>query len=421
MANIDCSQGSKEKIKGFLLALRECCLSRGRERRVPSNLCNELAERAELSPKIEESIIKAGVLHSLTGFMAISERSLVDAIELAIDEVNKNGGILGCKIELIVEDGASDWSTFKQKAEKLVAQDKVCSVFGCWTSASRKAVLPIFEKYDNLLWYPVQYEGKESSKNVIYTGAAPNQQIIPALKWCLEHLGEKVFLVGSDYIFPREANKTIKEYLLNKNLAPVDEQYLRLGNMDFKEIVEKIKEKKPDVVFNTVNGDSNIGLFWWLNEFRLSPTHVPVMSVSIAEDEIRSIGTRLTAGHYCAWNYFQSVDTLENRHFVETFKRAYGMERVTDDPIEAAYFQVHLFAKAVAKAGSIDPRAIRDAALGLTFSAPGGEVYIDPENQHTWKFSRIGQIQEDGQFKIVWSSEKPIKPDPWLKTILVND
>ena len=359
--------------------------------------------------------IKVGILHSLSGTMAISERSLVDAAELAIDEINRNGGVLGRNIEPIIEDGASDWDIFTQKAEKLIVEDRVSSVFGCWTSASRKAVLPVFERHHNLLWYPVQYEGLESSPWVIYTGAAPNQQIIPAVDWCLDHLGKRVFLIGSDYIFPRTANDIVKERLQEKGGMVIGEEYLPLGDKNFENIVQKVKDAKPDFIFNTVNGDSNVGLFLALDMADIGPKDIPVMSVSIAEDELRSIGTGMTAGHYCAWNYFQSVDTPENHHFVDAFKEATSTSRVTDDPIEAAYFQVHLFAKAVAKAGSTDPRAIRDAAKGLVLSAPGGLVRIDPTNQHTWKTAHIGKIKKNGQFEIVWSSEKPIEPDPFLK------
>ncbi|HFU75295.1 MAG TPA: urea ABC transporter substrate-binding protein, partial [Arcobacter sp.] len=361
----------------------------------------------------QEEVIKIGVLHSQRGTMAISERSLVEAIKMAVDEINKNGGVLNKKIEAIIEDGRSDWPTFAKKAEKLIYQDKVSSVFGCWTSASRKAVLPVFEESNNLLWYPVQYEGGESSPNIIYTGAAPNQQIIPAVKWSIESLGKRFFLIGSDYIFPRKANKIIKKYLIQHGGEVVGEEYIELGEQNFKEVVQMIVEEKPDVIFNTINGDSNQGFF---NELHLvNKSNIPVMSVSIAEDELIQLGTEKTKGHYCAWNYFQSINTKENDKFVTSFKNIYGSGRVTDDPIEAAYFQIYLFAKAVEKAKSLQPEEIRKATHGLTFNAPGGLIKIDKENQHTWKKSRIGQIREDGQFKIMWESEGLIKPEPYLE------
>lgn len=363
--------------------------------------------------------IRVGVLHSLSGTMASSEKSLVDAIEMAIDEVNQRGGILGRQLEAVIEDGASDWPTFARKAEKLIVEDNVVSVFGCWTSASRKAVLPVFEKHNHLLWYPVQYEGQESSPNIIYTGAAPNQQITPAVEWCRREFGTRMFLVGSDYIFPRTANEIIKLRLASFGAIPVGEEYRPLGDHDFDEIVAKIKESQPDVVLNTINGDSNRSFFEALNAAGIDHRQIPVMSFSVAEDELRHIGIELTAGNYCSWNYFQSIDTPANRRFVREFRKRYGADRVTDDPIEAAYFQVHLFAKAVEQGGSADVAAIRRAARGLIFAAPGGLVRIDPRNQHTWKVSRIGRIQRNGQFKIVWSSEDPLPPHPFLPEIFL--
>lgn len=366
------------------------------------------------APQTVPEPIRVGVLHSLTGTMAISERSLVDAIQLAIYEINEDGGVLDRKIEAIVEDGASDWPTFAAKAEKLIKADRVSAIFGCWTSASRKAVLPVIEKNDHLLWYAVQYEGQESSRNVIYGGATPNQQIIPALNWLVTKLGKRrPFLIGSDYIFPRVANSIIKEYLNTKGIKPVGEVYHHLGDRNFIKTVEDIRRSGADLVLNTLNGDSNVGFFWEFSQAGLSADAVPVLSFSIAEDEIRSIGTRLIAGHYAAWNYFQSLDTETNRRFVQSFKEAYGLDRVTDDPIEAAYSQMYLFARAVARSGSSDPREIRAAAMGLELEAPGGLIRIDPSTQHTWKFVRLGRIRTDGQFDIIWSSNGPIKPEPF--------
>ncbi len=361
--------------------------------------------------------IKIGILHSLTGTMSISERSLVDAAQLAIAEINDAGGILGRPIEAIVEDGASDWPTFAEKAEKLINQDQVVSIFGCWTSSSRLHVIPIIEKYDHLLWYPLQYEGGESSANVIYTGAIPNQQIIPALDWTMENLGHKVFLVGSDYIFPRKTNSIIKDYLDRKNGIVVGEEYFSLGDKNFTQVVQQILAVKPDVILNTLNGDSNLGLFWELEAASSNTKKIPVLSFSIAEDELRSIGTNLTAGSFAAWTYFQSLDGDRNKKFVNKFKQEFGSDRVTDDPIEAAYYQIHLFAKAVARAGSADPAAVRRAVKGLTFNAPGGIIRVDPDTNHTWKTAHIGRINDNGQFEVVWSSAGPIRPRPHMESI----
>lgn len=357
--------------------------------------------------------IKVGILHSLTGTMAISERGLADAVRLAIDEINQSGGVLGRRIGAVTEDGASDWAVFARKAEKLIVHDRVASLFGCWTSASRKAVLPVIERHRHLLWYPVRYEGHESSPAVIYSGAAPNQQILPAVDWCLQRFGKNFFLVGSDSIFPHAVNKLIKAELALKGGRTAGEEYRPLADQDFSGVVAKVRAAKPDVIFSTITGDSNVGFFRALHDGGLSARASPVMSVSVAEDELVTIGPRIAAGHYCAWNYFQSIDTIANRRFVSAFKKRYGEHRVTDDPIEAAYVQMRLFALAVEKARSVDVAAIRKAARGLSFAAPGGLVRVDPKNQHTWKVARIGQVQPDGQFKIVWSSEEPIRPDPY--------
>jgi urea transport system substrate-binding protein len=380
--------------------------------------CTLLAGLALLLPSGADSAsktrpIKVGVLHSLSGTMGISERPLVDAARMAIDEVNARGGVSGRLLVPVVEDGASDGPTFARKAEKLIVKDRVSTLFGCWTSASRKAVLPVVEKHNRLLWYPVQYEGCESSPNVIYTGAAPNQQIIPAVEWCLQHRGNRVFLVGSDYVFPRTANQIVKALLRKRGAACVGEEYRRLGDGDFAAVVAKIRRAKPDVIFNTINGSSNLAFFKALRAAGVGPRQAPVLSVSLAEEELRALDPKLAEGHYCAWNYFMSIDTPANLRFVRAFRKRYGSGRVTDDPIEAAYFQVHLFARAAARAGSTDSGAVRKAARGLIFSAPEGLVRIDPRNQHTWKVARIGQVEQNGQFKIVWSSEEPVRPEPY--------
>ncbi|MGG1311381.1 urea ABC transporter substrate-binding protein [Cohnella laeviribosi] len=359
--------------------------------------------------------IKVGILHSLSGTMAISEVSVKEAEELAIEEINAKGGVLGKKIEAIVEDGASDWPTFAEKARKLLSQDKAAAVFGGWTSASRKAMLPVFEELNGLLWYPVQYEGLESSKNIFYTGATTNQQIVPSVTWLLQNKGTKFFLLGSDYVFPRTANKIIKAQLAAEGGQTVGEEYTPLGHTEFSTVISKIKAAKPDVIYNTLNGDSNVAFFKQLKDAGITAKDIPVMSVSVAEEEIKGIGANVLAGHYAAWNYYQTTDTPENKTFVAAYKEKYGQDRVTADPIEAGYNAVYLWAAAVEKAGSTDVDKVREAAKGIEFNAPEGKVTIDGETQHLYKKVRIGEVQPDGQFKEVWSTPDPVKPDPYLK------
>jgi urea transport system substrate-binding protein len=358
--------------------------------------------------------IKVGILHSLTGTMAISENTVVDAEKLAIKEINEAGGVLGKQIEAVVEDGASDWPTFAEKAAKLIDQDEVAVVFGCWTSASRKAVLDVFESKDHMLWYPVQYEGQECSKNIFYTGAAPNQQIEPAVDWLLENKGKEFFLVGSDYVFPRTANTIIKEQLKANGGETVGEDYLPLGNTEVTPIITKIQQALPDggVIFNTLNGDSNVAFFKQMQGAGMGPDKYPVMSVSVAEEEVRQIGPEFLTGHYAAWNYFQSVDTPENTTWVEAFKAEYGDDRVTNDPMEAAYIMVYLWKQAVEQAGSTDLEAVREAAIGQEFDAPEGKVTMNA-NHHISKTVRVGEIKEDGQFEVVYATDGPIDPLPW--------
>lgn len=357
--------------------------------------------------------LKVGILHSLSGTMAISETSVADATLLAIEEINQKGGVLKRKIQPIVVDGKSDWPTFAREAERLIAEEKVSVVFGCWTSASRKTVKAVFEKYDHLLFYPVQYEGLEQSPNIVYTGAAPNQQIIPAVKWAFDHLGKRFFLVASDYVFPRSANAIIKDQVAALRGEILGEEYILLGSSDVKGVIQKIVEARPDVILNTINGDSNVAFFRALRAAGITPEKIPTMSFSIAEDELRTLGAQQMVDDYVAWNYFQSIESKENREFVKGFKDKYGVHRVTDDPMEAGYFGVYLWAQAVRDAGTDDVKAVRKALLNQSFTAPGGIVYIDSENQHTWKTVRIGKIRSDGQFDIVWSSEKPIRPVPY--------
>jgi len=357
--------------------------------------------------------IKVGVLHSLSGTMSISEVAVKDGTLMAIAEINAKGGLLGRQIEPTVEDGASDWPTFAEKARKLISKDKVVVVFGCWTSASRKAVLPVFEKADHLLFYPVQYEGLEASKNIVYTGAAPNQQIMPSVTWLLKENKKKFFLLGSDYVFPRTANLIIKAQLKAEGGTLVGEEYTPLGHTEYSTVINKIKAAKPDVVYNTLNGDSNVAFFKQLRAAGITAKDIPTMSVSIAEDEIRGIGADNLVGHYAAWNYFMSMKTPENDVFVKNYKAKYGADRVTDDPIEAAYFGVYLWAEAVNKAKSADTAKVREAVRGISYKAPEGPVAISPINNHTSKIVQIGEVRSDGQFDIIWTSGKPVAPDPF--------
>ncbi|WP_199622214.1 urea ABC transporter substrate-binding protein [Paenibacillus alkalitolerans] len=359
--------------------------------------------------------IKIGILHSLSGTMAISEVSVKDAELLAIEEINANGGVLGKQIVPVIEDGASDWPTFAEKARKLVSKDGVATVFGGWTSASRKAMLPVFEELNGLLWYPVQYEGLERSPNIMYTGATTNQQIVPSVTWLLENRGKKFFLLGSDYVFPRTANKIIKAQLAAEGGELVGEEYTPLGHTDYSTIISKIQSSKPDIVYNTLNGDSNVAFFKQLKDAGITAKDLTTLSVSIAEEEVRGIGPSVLEGHLAAWNYYQTTDTPENKKFVEAYKAKYGSDRVTGDPIEAGYIAVHLWAAAVEKAGSTDVDAVKEAAKELTFDAPEGKVTIDGETQHIYKKVRIGEVQADGMFKELWSTPEPVKPDPYLK------
>jgi urea transport system substrate-binding protein len=363
------------------------------------------------------STIPVGILHSLSGTMAISEVSVRDSELLAIDEINKAGGVLGKQLKPVIEDGASDWPTFAEKAQKLISTDKVAATFGGWTSASRKAMLPVFERNKALLYYPVQYEGLEASPYIFYTGATTNQQIIPGLEFLKDKLKvKKLFLVGSDYVFPRTANKEIKAWAKANGMSIVGEEYSPLGNTDYATTVNKIKQASPDAVFQTINGDSNVAFWKQFTDAGLDAKKLPVISVSTAEDEVRGVGIKNIVGQYVAWNYYQTTPGATNAAFVKAYKAKYGADRVTDDPIEAGYVGVHLWALAVEKAGSTDPEKVKAASKGLTFQAPEGLVTVDGENQHIHKTARIGQLQPNGLINEVGGSKTPIKPDPFLKT-----
>ena len=360
------------------------------------------------------SSLVVGVLHSLVGTMAYSESPVVDATLLAIHEINRHGGLLGRRVEAIVADGKSDGATFARQAECLLAERKVSALFGCWMSAHRKQVLPIVEKYDGLMVYPVQYEGLEHSPNVFYVGAAPNQQIIPSIRWAFGFLNcRRLFLIGSDYIFPRIANQIVRDQANRIGAEIVGEVYLPSGSLEVREVVCDIAASAPDLIVNTINGDSNIAFFRSLRAAGITPPKLPTLSFSIGENELRNLDI---CGDYAAWNYFQSIERRENQTFLDSFRSHYGPQRVTSDPMEAAYVGVNLWAQAVTEAGSPGPSAVRAALRHQSFNAPEGVVHIDPDNQHTWKTIRIGKVREDGQFEVIYSSVNPIRPEPYPDT-----
>lgn len=357
--------------------------------------------------------IKVGILHSLSGTMAFGATSVADATMMAIDEINESGGILGRKIQPILVDGHSDSGHFFKMAEKLITKDKVSVVFGCWSSAGRKSVKPLFEKYNQLLIYPLQYEGLEFSPNIIYTGSAPNQQIIPAIKWAFDNIGKSFYLVGSDYVFSRSANEIIKDQIKALGGIVLGESYLPFGSKKVNEIVDNIHKTKPSIIVNTINGDSNIHFFKQLREKGILPANIPTISFSLGEHELVKLNDIQMAGDYAAWSYFQNIPNKLNQIFVSSYKNKYGQERVTDDPIESGYFGVYLWAQAVKDAGSDNVNNVIEAIKMQSYTAPEGNVHIEPENNHTWKIARIGKIRNDGQFDIIWSSATPIKPIPF--------
>ncbi|HET7476285.1 MAG TPA: urea ABC transporter substrate-binding protein [Dermatophilaceae bacterium] len=362
------------------------------------------------------STVKIGFLDSLSGTMAISEKTVNDALNLAAKQINAAGGVLGKQLQVVTEDGASEPTIFAEKAKKLISADCVAAVFGGWTSASRKAMLPVFESSNALLYYPVQYEGLEASKNIFYTGATTNQQIVPALEYLKEQGKTSLFLVGSDYVFPRTANKIIKAYAAANGMKVLGEEYAPLGSTDFATIVGKVKSAGASAVFNTLNGDSNVAFFKEYTNIGLTAARMPVVSVSIAEEEVGGIGAQNITGQLTAWNYYQTVASPANATFVAAFKAAYGAKRVTSDPMEAAYTSLYLWKATVEKAKSFAVPAVQAAAGGVSFDAPEGTVTVNGENHHIAKTALIGKIGADGLIHTVWSSGKPIEPDPFLTT-----
>ena len=372
--------------------------------------------------------VKIGILHSLSGTMAISEVSLRDAVLMAVDEINTSGGVLGRQIEPVVVDPASDWDLFAEKAKELLVANDVSSVFGCWTSVSRKSVLPVFEENNGLLFYPVQYEGEECSPNIIYTGATPNQQLIPAAQYLMSKEGggyKKFYLLGTDYVFPRTANKILRAYLLSAGVpeANIMEEYTPFHHQDYQTIVQKVKKFAAGgdaAVLSTINGDSNVPFYKEFANQGLTSAMCPIMAFSVAEDELRSMDTGFLVGHLAAWNYFQSMDAPGNKAFVRKFKdycKAKGLpggaKRVTDDPIVWAYTGVYLWKQAVERAGSFDEAKVIPALYSLKFDSPAGTVMMDAMNHHLHKPVLIGEIKKNGQFKIVWNTDGLVAPDPW--------
>ncbi len=382
--------------------------------------------------------IKVGVLHSLSGTMAISETVLKDTVLMAIDEINAKGGLLGKKLEPVVVDPASNWPLFAEKAKQLISQDKVAVVFGCWTSVSRKSVLPVFEQTNSLLFYPVQYEGEELSKNVFYTGAAPNQQAIPAVEYLMSKDGggaKRFVLLGTDYVYPRTTNKILRAFLKSKGIPETDimEDYTPFGHADYQSIIAKIKkfaaEGKKTAVISTINGDSNVPFYKELGNQGLKATDVPVVAFSVGEEELRGVDTKPLQGHLAAWNYFMSIKAPANDAFIKKwsdYAKAKGIaghkdKPLTNDPMEATYIGINMWAQAVKKAGSTDTDKVIAAMAGQTFTAPSGITSkMDEKNHHLHKSVFIGEVKGDGQFNVVWKTPGPVKAQPWSPYIPEN-
>ena len=367
--------------------------------------------------------IKVGVLHSLSGTMAISETTLKDTVLMMVDDLNKKGGLLGKKVEAVVVDPASNWPLFAEKARELLSKNKVDVVFGCWTSVSRKSVLPVFEELNGLLFYPVQYEGEESSRNVFYTGAAPNQQAIPAVEYLMSEDGGGVkrwVLAGTDYVYPRTTNKILEAFLKSKGIKSEDIliNYTPFGHSDWQTIVADIKKfasaGKKTAVVSTINGDANVPFYKELANQGINADDIPVVAFSVGEEELAGIDTSNLVGHLAAWNYFQSVDSPENEAFIEKW-HAYikDTKRVTNDPMEATAIGFHMWTQAVKQAGTADVDAVRQAMYGQAVKSPSGFDIVMNTNHHLSKPVMIGEIQPDGQFEIVWETEGPIKADAW--------
>ncbi|CNF39907.1 urea ABC transporter substrate-binding protein [Yersinia mollaretii] len=381
--------------------------------------------------------IKVGILHSLSGTMAISETPLKDMALMSIDDINAHGGVLGKQLEPVIVDPASNWPLFAEKARQLLTQDKVAVVFGGWTSVSRKSVLPVFEELNGLLFYPVQYEGEEMSPNVFYTGAAPNQQAIPAVEYLLSEDGgaaKRLILLGTDYVYPRTTNKILRAFLHTKGIEDkdIEEIYTPFGYSDYQTIVANIKKFSADgktAVISTINGDSNVPFYKELANQGIKATDVPVIAFSVGEEELRGIDTKPLVGNLADWNYFQSVDNPTNKKFVEQWKayaKAHKLPNadtaVTNDPMEATWVGMHMWAQAVEKAKSTEVDKVRAAMAGQTYPAPSGfTLTMDKTNHHLHKPVMIGEIEANGQFNVVWQTDAPIRAQPWSPFIAGND
>jgi urea transport system substrate-binding protein len=370
---------------------------------------------------IAADTIKVGVLHSLSGTMAISETTLKDTLLMLVEEQTKKGGVLGKKLEAVVVDPASNWPLFAEKARELVEKEKVDAIFGCWTSVSRKSVLPVIEELDSVLFYPVQYEGEESSKNVFYTGAAPNQQAIPAVDYLMNDLGvERWVLAGTDYVYPRTTNKILDAYLKSHGVAESDIMinYTPFGHSDWQSIVSDIKKfgsaGKKTAVVSTINGDANVPFYKELGSQGISSSDIPVVAFSVGEEELSGMDTSPLVGHLAAWNYFMSVDAEENDEFIDSWHKFIGDEkRVTNDPMEASYIGFNMWVKAVEKAGTTDPAAVQDALIGVSVPNLTGGLSTMMPNHHISKPVLIGEIQDDGQFEVVSSTSGLVVGDAW--------
>ena len=363
---------------------------------------------------VDRSPIVVGILHSQTGPMAISEKSMIDAEVLALEQINAAGGLLGRPVQWVIADGASDPATFATQAQKLIRDDNVCVVFGCWTSASRKSVLPVFESNDHLLIYPMAYEGLEQSPNIIYVGAAPNQQITPAVSWCHSTLSaRRYFLIGSDYIWPHCVNAIMTDQIKGMGDQVVGEMYIPFGSTDVDAAVRAIVAAKPDVVMSSVVGDSAIAFAKKLRAAGIRPDQTPMLTFALGENELSAVQRDDFTGNYAAWNYFQSIDRPENAEFVSAFKKRYGNDRTISDVMNAAYSCVLLWAQAVEESSRTDVRQVRYALRHQSLNAAEGIIAVDSETQHTWLPVSIGRIRQDGQFDIVWSSNTAVRPVPF--------
>jgi urea transport system substrate-binding protein len=389
-------------------------------------------------PAVAADTIKVGILHSLSGTMAISETALKETALMAIEEINAKGGVLGKKLEPVVVDPASNWPLFAEKARQLLTQDKVAVTFGCWTSVSRKSVNPVFKELNGLLFYPVQYEGEELEKNVFYTGAAPNQQAIPAVEYLMSKDGgsaKRWVLLGTDYVYPRTTNKILRAFLKSKGVADADimEEYTPFGHSDYQTIIAKIKkfagEGKKTAVVSTINGDSNVPFYKELGNAGLKATDVPVVAFSVGEEELRGVDTKPLVGHLAAWNYFQSIKNPENDKFIKQYRDWAKKQKlpkaetvVTNDPMEATYIGIYMWKQAVEKAKSTDTDKVIAAMAGQTFKAPSGfTIKMDEKNHHLHRAVFIGEVKADGQFNVVWKTKGPVKAQPWSPFIAGND